>query len=199
MTSFNLNNLINTNINLNINNSTTTDFLIKNLLGINNSNLQTNEVNEMLEKLNLVNYNFKINIKKQETLKDKKLNEYVKRYLEEIKFIMKNSDNVNIFKNNKEKNFSNYLKPDVKTKIYNTVKDDNLSLTLSAYYNCEKNRNIFSDIEAAALKAYKPEVLNNDYIEETNINIRYTEKKVKEKEKEKEKDVNKEFDNVKFI
>ena len=58
---------------------------------------------------------------------------------------------------------------------------------------CEKNRNIYSDIEAAALKAYKPEELNNDYIEENNI--RNTEKKLKEKEK----DANKDFDIVRYL
>ena len=108
---------------------------------------------------------------------------------------MKSPDNIAIFKNNKEKNFLNFLKPDVKTKVYNTVKDDNLSLTLSAYYHCEKNRNIYSDIEAAALKAYKPEEFNNDYFDENNNNnIRNGEKKIKEKEK----DANKDFDIVRI-
>jgi hypothetical protein len=107
---------------------------------------------------------------------------------------MKCPDNFAIFKNNKEKIFSNFLKPDVKTKVYNTVKDDNLSLTLSAYYNCEKNINIYSDIEAAALKAYKPEVFNNEHIEENNNINRNCEKKLKEREKE----INKDFENVKL-
>jgi len=83
-----------------------------------------------------------------------------------------------------------YLKPDVKTKTYNTVKDDNLSPTLFAYYNCDKNRQILSDNEAATMRAMK--IDNNLDLVEDNIAFNPIKGK-------KERETNKDFDLVKII
>ncbi len=81
-----------------------------------------------------------------------------------------------------------HLKPDVKTKTYNTVKDDNLSPTLYAYYNCDKNRKILSDKESATMRAMKIE--NNLDLVEDCISFNPIRGK-------KEREINKEVDNVK--
>jgi len=56
MTPINSNKSINSNSNLNLNNNINnpSGYIVKNLLGINNTNLQINEINELLEKINLV-------------------------------------------------------------------------------------------------------------------------------------------------
>jgi len=79
----------------------------------------------------------------------------------------------------------------VKTKIYNAVKDDNLSPTLFAYYNCDKSRQILSDREAAAIKSMK---FDNDFENLVEDNFLFNPNKNK-----KEKEANKDFDIVIFF
>jgi hypothetical protein len=80
----------------------------------------------------------------------------IKKYIEEIKFlssISENNLNLDIYKQNKEKYFYSNVKLDNKTRYYNTAFNDNLTPTMSAYYFCDKSRQILSDKEAAAMKA----------------------------------------------
>lgn len=104
----------------------------------------------------------------------------------------KSPDNAIIFKNNKDKIFMSYIKHDIKTKTYNTVKDDNLTPTLYAFYNCDKSRQVLSDKEAAVVKGMRIE--NKIEMNEDNICFNF-----KNKNQKAEKDNYKDIDMVIFI
>lgn len=106
--------------------------------------------------------------------------------MDDIKLLTKSPENLTVFKNNKEKVYLTYIKPDVKTKTYNTVKDDNLSPTLYAYYNCEKNRQILSDKDAATMRVMR--IDNNIDLTDENIGFNPPIKGKKEREGAKDND-----------
>ncbi len=77
------------------------------------------------------------------------------------------ADNVEVYRQNREKTLYSNMKLDNKTRYLNLVTNDNLSPTMYAYYFCEKPRQILSDKEAAAMKAMNIEN-NFEFIEEEN-------------------------------
>ena len=93
----------------------------------------------------------------------------VKKLMDELKFIRGN--NVEIYRQNKEKMLYSNIKLDNKTRYLNTVSNDNLSPTMYAYYFCQKNRQILSDKEAAALKAMNIE--NNFEVMKEDNNLKF--------------------------
>lgn len=111
----------------------------------------------------------------------------MKKYIDDINFITKSQENLAIYKNNKERVYLTYIKPDVKTKMYNAVKDEHLSPTLFAYYNCDRSRKVLSDKEAATMRAMK--IDNN--LDFTDDNIAFNPFKGK-----KDKEANKDLDAV---
>lgn len=74
----------------------------------------------------------------------------MKKYLDDLKFLQ--SDNIEIYRQNKEKTLYSNLKLDNKTRYSNPVLNDNLTPTIHAFYFCDKSRQVLSDKEAAALK-----------------------------------------------
>jgi NurA-like 5'-3' nuclease len=115
----------------------------------------------------------------------------VKKYIDDINFFTKSQENLAIYKNNKERVYLTYLKPDVKTKIYNAVKEEHLSSTLFAYYNCDRSKKVLSDKEAATMRAMK---IDNNNFDFTDENLAFNPFKGKN-----DKDVNKDFDSVNII
>jgi hypothetical protein len=82
--------------------------------------------------------------------------------LEEITQVREDFDS---HKQTKEKQHQGIFKPGGPTKSYNTVKNDNLSPTMYAYYFCNKSRAVLSDKEAAAISSMN---LDNNFEENRN-------------------------------
>lgn len=111
--------------------------LIHNLIGVETS-LSNEEILSCLNDL-------------LESIKDKKMIDMIKKYIEEIKSLI--SGNIEQYKQSREKQFCSTIKLDNKTTLYNSVLQDNLSPTMFAYYYRIKSRNILTDKEAAAIKS----------------------------------------------
>ena len=126
--------------------------------------------------LNELLVNKKIDI--QNSLKEKKKYDLVKKYLDEINFIK--ADNFEIYRQNREKILFSNLKIDNKTRFSNPVINDNLTPTINAFYYCDKSMEILGDKEAAVLKGMNidnkceiidKECFNGDYNINSNTNL----------------------------
>ena len=113
------------------------------LLGIKIKPEELNIFQDMNELILLIN-NIKFN--------DKKKNEVRDTISEEIKNLQ-NKESLQKLTEEKSKKFSDIVKLNGKTIVYHTAEKDELSETMHAFYFCDKPKQIFSDKQAAELRA----------------------------------------------
>ena len=113
------------------------------LLGI---KLKTEELNlfQDMNEINTFVNNIKFSDKKKIEIKDEISNE--------IKSLQ-NEESLQKLLEEQSKKFSDVMKLNGKTTIYNTAEKDDLSQTMHAFYFCDKSKQILSDKQAAEYKA----------------------------------------------